>query len=808
MVKRHFKGLILASSLALLAACESAEERAETHFQTAIELIESGDFARATIEFRNVFKLNGNHHEARLTFARMQREQGKLSQAYGQYLRLVEQNPAHFEGQVSLAEMALQLGNWDDVKRHGQAAIDLDPEALEPRAVMTALSYRDAVLAKDTETRDAAVRTAEELAKERPGSFALQQVIIDKMIREEDWTGARRVLDEAIKGTPDLFGLYALRLSVMSELGDTQAVESGFKEMIALFPENEETRGNLLQWYLSQNNIDGAEGFLREQIDPAETDSENRIALISFLAQVRGPEVAREELARIIAETGDEAVVFRTLRAALAFDMGETEAARQELEDILSADPEPTSDINDAKVTLAQMDLNAGNAVGARARVEEVLAADSTHVAAMKLKANWLIEDDETGDAIVLLREALGNAPRDPELMTLLAKAHERNGSRDLMAEMLSLAVEASGNAPAESLRYATLLSKDDKALPAEDILQDALRAQPNNQDLLGALGLLYLQLQDWGRLDGVITRLGQLGRDNATNVANELNARKLAAQGQEDELVSFLEQLTEQDGGNRMGLIRAHISRNNVEAALREIDLARAETPDDLSLRFIQAAVLAGGARYDEAEAMFRALTEDVPQSNQAWIALYRLQLARGKTESASAVLQEALAVLPASLQLLWAQAGEMEARDDIDGAISIYEDLYAENSDNLIIANNLASLLSTRREDAESLQRAWQVGRRLQGSDVPAFQDTYGWIAYRRGDMDAALRHLEPAAEALADDPRVQYHLAATYAARGETDAALEQFRKVAALPGNDNLIDTVTAEIERLTAPATQN
>ena len=42
----------------------------------------------------------------------------------------------------------------------------------------------------------------------------------------------------------------------------------------------------------------------------------------------------------------------------------------------------------------------------------------------------------------------------------------------------------------------------------------------------------------------------------------------------------------------------------------------------------------------------------------------------------------------------------------------------------------------------------------------DVPAFQDTYGWIEARRGNYVEALTYLRPAAAGLADDPLAQYH------------------------------------------------
>src|SRR5690606_32304331 len=138
---------------------------------------------------------------------------------------------------------------------------------------------------------------------------------------------------------------------------------------------------------------------------------------------------------------------------------------------------------------------------------------------------------------------------------------------------------------------------------------------------------------------------------------------------------------------------------------------------------------------RTEEGEAEIRAVTRDAPQYEPAWMALYNALWQRGDRDEAAAVLRDALAALPDSANLNWILAGERERAGDIEGAIAIYETLYERDSNALVVANNLASLLSTHRSDPESLERAYTVARRLRGSTLAPFQDTYGWIAYRRG-------------------------------------------------------------------------
>lgn len=90
-----------------LAACESDDEKAERYYQSGLALLETGDEERALIEFRNVFKYNGFHKEARQLYADTIFDLGRTDEAYSQYLRLVEQYPDTVEARRRLAEIAV-----------------------------------------------------------------------------------------------------------------------------------------------------------------------------------------------------------------------------------------------------------------------------------------------------------------------------------------------------------------------------------------------------------------------------------------------------------------------------------------------------------------------------------------------------------------------------------------------------------------------------------------------------------------------------------------------------------------------------
>ena len=259
-----------------------------------------------------------------------------------------------------------------------------------------------------------------------------------------------------------------------------------------------------------------------------------------------------------------------------------------------------------------------------------------------------------------------------------------------------------------------------------------------------------------------------------------------LQAQNQGDELIAFLDGLS---GDSRAGvaadvaIIRAQLAQGNFPAAMERADILLKKAPDDPDVRLIYASVLGVGGRGDEEVTILRDILSKSPGQQAAWAELYKATLRGSDDAAAGKVLDEGLAANPDSPTLQWIKAGRLERAGDLDGAIAIYEALYGRSSDNVVLANNLASLISSAHDDPESLQRAFSIARRLRDSEFPPFQDTYGWIAFRLGNLTEALPNLEKAAVGLPDDPAVQYHLGRVYAAQSRPDEAMEQFRKAKA-------------------------
>lgn len=777
---------VLVAGMLTLAACESSEERAEKFYQSGVDYLEQGDVERALVEFRNVFKLNGEHKEARRAYAQIERDRGRLREAFSQYLRLVEQYPDDIEAMQALAEMAVANGDWEVAERYATPAVKLQPDNNALLAVKAAADYGLANQQNDAAGVVDALKRVNELREADPKNILLRRVAIDDLLRAQDFQDALTEIDAAIELEPKDRQLFAQRMAVLSALGDDAGVEAGLIDMVARFPEAPEMSETLVRWYLSRKEFDKAEAHLRSRIDMKAPDVNRIFALVRFLAEHRGAKIAVDELDKAIA-AGANAPIYLSARAGFLFDLGQREVAITDMREVLKAESSP-DDNRRMKIGLARMLVADGQADEARTLVDEVLAEDSGAAEGLKLKATWQIQDDQTGEAISTLRRAIDGNPGDASLLTLLAQAYERDGNRDLMRETLSLAVNASNRAPDESLRYAQLLASENKLVQAEGVIIDALRLSPDSLALLVPLGQLYVAMQDWPRAEGVVTLLEKSDDANARTAAVALKSATLNGQQKSDEAIGYLQSLAndgEADLGTKVAIIRTHVANRQIDRALAFANEMLAQEPDNPEVQFIQGSVqeLAGNSAV--AETTMRRLVEEDPARIQAWLALVRIVANDpNRADETEKLIDDAQKAAPDVAELKWAKAGLLEGRGDFAGAIAIYEGLYKENSGNPIIANNLASLLSMHSTEPDSLNRADLIARRLRDSTVPAFQDTYGWIAYLRGNFADAEANLVKAAAGLPDDPSVQYHLAMAYLAREKRSEALSQFTKMFAL------------------------
>jgi predicted Zn-dependent protease len=180
------------------------------------------------------------------------------------------------------------------------------------------------------------------------------------------------------------------------------------------------------------------------------------------------------------------------------------------------------------------------------------------------------------------------------------------------------------------------------------------------------------------------------------------------------------------------------------------------------------------------EALKSFKTAIERQPKKIVGYRALADFYVRQKQTDEALKVIKAGLQMQPDSSALRIVLAGALELKGDYEGAIAEYESILKQEPGSVVVANNLASLLTDRRADRTSHERAYNLALSLRKSQVPHFKDTLGWIHYQRGEHKAALGLLEEATTELPNLPLVRYHLAMNYIALSEPAKAEDHLKK----------------------------
>jgi cellulose synthase operon protein C len=781
--------------LLLLAACDSPADRADAHYNRGVELAAAGEHERAELEFRNALQADMNHVLAQEAYARLLRERGDMAGARAQYARLVLIDDENTAAHLALAEFALESDDMPAFVESIERAYELAPGDSAVQGLQATAEFYFG-------ERDVGVEMAQAVLVETPDNVPAQMVLIGDRLSEGDYADVLQRTEEALKVAPDSLDLYLARLRALEALGESAQIGELLKVIVAEFPQESSALQALLQWQFAHGEEDEAIQLLRARVPETEDPTEAALGIVQVILELRGPENARGEIADLIEREPDN-TAFRRAMAQLEFAMGNRSDAITSLQELV-ASAESVESREELEVSLAQMLEAVGRPDEAREIVDAVLANNDRHVSALKMRARWLIDTDMTERALADLQVASVEAPRDPEVMTLMAAAHEREGAHPLAGERLSRALEASNGGLPEALRYARFLIEHHRLVDAEGVVLDALLRAPNDVDLLSALGQIHLLREDYSRVRQVAGLLRETGNDNAVLFSYSLEATALERQGDRDALIAKLESLVVSNGGSasaRIGLAQTHLRHGDLDAADAVIEQMLAADPESSDGLLLRADVQRARNQIEDAEATLRQVIDAAPPAAPAYQRLAALFDAQGARGEALAVLDAGLEATERDGRILYQKAGVLLQSGDFEGALAAYEELYRVDTSNDLVANNLASLLSTFRDDAESLERAFRIGRRFRGTDDAAFQDTYGWILVRRGDFDEALTYLEPAAAALAEEPLVQYHLGMAYLGAERWDEAKERLELAIDLAGADSTLPQIAAAEEAL-------
>jgi len=315
---------------------------------------------------------------------------------------------------------------------------------------------------------------------------------------------------------------------------------------------------------------------------------------------------------------------------------------------------------------------------------------------------------------------------------------------------------------------------------------------------ILSSLAQVRLMRKNWTGALAIADAVGRLG--DKSGIADQIRAAALAGENKINDSVSALEDAHKANPnalGPIVALVSGYLKEEQPDKAMALLDEMNKKFPNNAQLLVLKGQALAAQNKEDEAVSSMKAAIEAQPKQAIGYGALYDHYAKLKNFDAAIDVVKSALQQLPDNMTFRLALGGLEIQKGENDAAISQYEGILKDNPKIPLAINNLASLLLDYRSDKDSLNRALALSAQLKDSNVPQFEDTFGWAQYKRGDYKMAISVLENAVAKNAKLPALHYHLGMSYKADGQMDKAAEQFKTALNLePDETPLKQTIRA------------
>jgi tetratricopeptide (TPR) repeat protein len=772
----------LALAFLLVAGCDSAEDRAQSFYKHGLELVAKGEPVKAGLEFRNAIKLDSNLVDALFALGKTEEQQGHFDSAARIYLSVAEKDDKHVEARVRLAYIFLAAGHADAALKYAEQASSIAPDNPEALVAKAAVQLK-------LDNRGDAVRLSQAALAKDPHNVDALMVLASERVLASDPRGALDYLNMAPADSERNIGLQVLRLNVLDKLNDQPGVEKLLKKLVTVFPDNSAFPLNLARWYLSKGRVDDAEKTMRQFAADNPGNDRAQLGLISFLDKERGSQAAISEANRIVealGKSGRDAFTIRMAVAQLEFTAGNQSKA----EDLMRSIIDGTSgddNRNKARVQLATMLASQKNWNEAEKQTDAVLEKDSKNVDALRVRASVRLSEGNTDKAIDDLLVTLNESPDDAQLRSLLAEAYERQGSVAVAGEQYAKAMSSSDNSPATGLPYARFLLRYGKTDQALIVLESVRKSAPKNREVLKLLAQLKLDAHDWIGAQQIADALRHLDQDPKDPTADMIAAAALGGLNKYNESISLLEKSLAANADNSSvlpDLVRTYMRAGREPEAEEFLKTILKENATNVEAHILLGSVYMSTNKRDLAKQAFQDAAASDKNGVLGDASLAQFYLATGNPQKAETVARQGLARDEKNqmLHLLLGTIYQQEQR--FDDAIEQYESLFKANPELTVAANDLASLLSERRGDKQSLDRAFDIAQRFRNSQIPQYLDTLGWIYYLRGEYASALPLVRTAAGRMPDSALVQYHLGMVLKALDQQEPAIASLKHAISL------------------------
>lgn len=783
----------LLSSL-LLAGCGGAEERRVGHMERGQEYFSAGNYEKARVEFRNALQIAPDDASARFMNARVAEKLNNITEAARLYQSAIDANADHIEARAALGRLFVFGGLPDRAMQIIEPGLVKHPDDAELLTVRGAAR----VQLKD---REGALADAEKALQVAPDSENAAALLASLYRQSGQPARAVEVVVAAQKRSPSSVDLRQVLATLYESVGEHDLAEEQLRQVVQLKPAELRYRTQLALSYLRRKKLDEAEKTFDEAVKALPSSTEAKLAYVRFLSTQRSIDRGTKALEGFIArEPKNFELQFG--KGSLQERMGRADDALATYNKILAADEEGLQGVS-ARLHIAAIHVARQRFDDASKLIDEVLERNPQDNDALILRGNIALERKDAASAITDLRAVLRDQPRSVGLLRTLARAHLANGEPALAEDSLRTAMEAAPTDTAVRIELAQLLTQSGRTEQAVPILEETVNSAPQNVQAREALVRGYIAGKDF---DAARRSAEDLKLTSPESAAGPYLAGLIAhAQRRFDDAQREFEkalQLQPSAMDALTALTRLDIERGRVAVAEARLQSVIQKDAKNAPARNLLGELYVTTKQPQKA---LEPLGQALQISPQWWVPHRNLaiaSLASGNNDGAIAAYVAGVKATDHQSTLVSELAALYERMNRVDEAIGLYERLHQKNPRLEFVANNLAMLLITYKQDQASLDRARDLSAVFANSRVGAYLDTHGWVRFKRGEFSQALPVLERAVAESPESKITRFHLGMALYKAGQREQAISNLEK--ALDGDARFLGadearTVLAELK---------
>ncbi len=749
-----------------LISCGGAEERKSVYMEKAKASIGAGDFDKARIELKNVLQIDPKYGEAYYQIGYVYEQQKEYRKAYGNYLKAEELSPELLANHTKLGRLYLLLMN-DTVKAQEKVDLVLSKEPDNADGLL----LKAAVALRSSKPKEA-IAIAEDIVTKNPNHIESITFLAALYLKDKKITDAIDILSSGIKNNHNSEQLNRYLAAALVKNKEYSRAEKIFITFLDKNPDNSVNYNTLAAFYSQADNQMKAEETLRASINNNPTDVDRILTLIKYIIERKGDTDAIKELKAFIADNQGLGKL-RVALGELFIISGDKQAAaniyKQAVAEFSEEEVGVISRLALAKIYIGENDFDKASKV-----IEEVILISPNDPKVNMLRAKLAVRDKDTEKATIALRLVTKEDPENIDAYILLASIYLSEKNKEQAQSVMNTAYNNNkGNAKGLLTLAQYYYTRDIQQ--AKKVINDYNSIKPSDYDGLSMKAAILNQNKNHEEAKEVAELLMEIYPKKSNGYLQAVQF--YINEGDKSKTESILEKgyLNAEDNSRLLDLLTTiQVSNKKFDIVEKRIKAELAEKPNDPKLKILLAKVYVANEDIESAIKLFSDVVDSNVSFEQPYLLLTSLYLRKKDIKLSEKTLIKGMENVTSSVTIPMTLANVYEQEEKYLEAINVYSNLHDSRPADLLVINNMVSLLSDHGSGARDLELVKSLLPVLEKNNQPVFSDTVGWAYYKLGDSEKAIQNLEKAIEKMPEINVFNYHLGMAYKMSGDKTKA----------------------------------